>query len=81
MFGDAQLLERLLADKLRIWFDLGLRDLHDLFSNKLGQLISALAREFKFATRALVSFYHHPDFVRIERRVFKQAVDRHSTPV
>jgi hypothetical protein len=80
MLGDAKLVQRPPADKFRIGFDLRLRDLHDLLGDKLGQLIGAAAGEFQFPASAFVGFHHDADLVGIKCRVFKQPIDRHSTP-
>jgi hypothetical protein len=80
MLANAKLVQRPLADQLRIGFDFRLRDLHDLLGNELGELIGAAAGEFQYAAGFLVSLDHRAGFLRIQRSVLKQPIDRHDTP-
>ena len=80
MLANAKLVKRSLANKFRISIHFGLRDLHDLLGDKFGQLIGAAAGKLEFPASAFVSFHHYLDFVGIKRRLFKQAIDCHSTP-
>jgi hypothetical protein len=80
MRGDAEFLQGLPADELRIGVGLRLRDLDDLFGDELGQLVGAVTGKFQLPAGAFISLDHDADLVGIERRLLEQPVDRHTPP-